>query len=401
LQGTDCPYFGYYQINKTWNWIDSPWGTSNYYNIFILSRKLGGISNIIALPAGFSTSNSPISNYDMGMELGCDRPEGIVWSRNIMLDSLSSDNKSNINVLSQTWNGNEYTTLASLIIARKADTPINMGRSASYISGRYYISYSFTDLPVTASASANRWIVDISMQSTFGNILLRPMQGNGSALYTGYFNGTEILWRKIDFSSLTQQVDRYRFGTGYYSAATPVAGFNIDLSEIQKDSSHAYCLGTVKLYAFNNGSSIQRNISFNFLIMSHSTTTYRRQYYSYRDGTPGLIQQAAIYYNEDGAINLWIPFNSTGVVIRIELDITKISGSAASRASFTDYPSITMPQESPYENAPWKAPLVTIAPKEVDSGETKELTHMAANEDEAQEYSSENPDVLVFYPEED
>jgi hypothetical protein len=189
------------------------------------------------------------------------------------------------------------------------------------------------------------------------------MQGNGTALYTGYFNGTDISWRKIDFLSLSQQADRYRFGTGYYSAATPVAGFNIDLSEIQKDSNYTYCLGTVKLYAFNNGSAIQRNISFNFLIMSHTTETYRRQYYSYRDGTFGLTQQAGIYYNEDGALNLWIPFSSTGVVVKIELDITKVSGSAASRAPFTNAPPITTPTASPYENAPWKAPLATISPQ--------------------------------------
>jgi hypothetical protein len=197
LRGADCPLFGYFQVSSTWGWVDSPWGNSNYWNIFILNKDSSARINIIAMPSGFNANNDPVANYDMGLEIGCDSEAGLLWSRNWLADSLLSDNKAALRVLSATWNGTDYTTLGEYLAARIAATPSNMSKSGKYVSGRYYLNHAnFTDLPVNPSASGKRWIIDINITEPLGGIMLWPEQTNGSAMYLGYFSGTSISWRK-------------------------------------------------------------------------------------------------------------------------------------------------------------------------------------------------------------
>jgi hypothetical protein len=199
IQSSDCPKFGAYTISGTLGWPDSPWGTSGNWRIFFITPNM-----FLGFPTSLSSTSSPFTT-SVGIFLGCRNSEGITWSRNPLEDSLSFSNKTSLKELSATWNETAYTTLAEYLAARLAATPVNMGKSGSYVSGRYYLSHSnFTDLPVNPSQNANRWIIDINRASSYAGIMLRPMQTNGSAMYLGYFSGTAITWRAIPIPTQAQ-----------------------------------------------------------------------------------------------------------------------------------------------------------------------------------------------------
>jgi hypothetical protein len=198
VNSADGRSFGYFMVSSSWGWPDSPAGGAMNWSVLML-RSAGGSANCLAFPSSSAPSSNPVANADQGIFWGRVNQTEVVWSRNPLADSLVLDSKSAVRGLSATWNGTAYTTLAALIAARLAATPVNMGKSGSFISGRYSINHAdFTDLPVTPSISANRWILEISVfNDSIGNVLLWPMQSSGTAIYTGYFNGTEITWRQV------------------------------------------------------------------------------------------------------------------------------------------------------------------------------------------------------------